>query len=94
MQERIDIHRGAMESRIKQLKEDIADANQRHESENMRFEEQVYLEIKLVQEAIELEVEERGRSEERIVESLEHYQTLLQKAVALINADVTSTSQV
>merc|ERR1711966_84975 len=41
MQERIDIHRGAMESRIKQLKEDIADANQRHESENMRFEEQV-----------------------------------------------------
>ena len=30
-----------MESRIKQLKEDIADANQRHESENMRFEEQV-----------------------------------------------------
>jgi hypothetical protein len=94
MQERIYIHRGAMESRIKQLKEDIADANQRHESENMRFEEQVYLEIKLVQEAIELEVEERGRSEERIVESLEHYQTLLQKAVALINADVTSTSQV
>merc|ERR1712010_231032 len=30
MQERIDIHRGAMESRIKQLKEDIHDANQRH----------------------------------------------------------------
>ena len=30
-----------MESRIKQLKEDITDANQRHEQENMRFEEQV-----------------------------------------------------
>merc|ERR1711998_484971 len=93
MQERIDIHRGAMESRIKQLKEDIEDANQRHHAENMRFEDQVYLEIKLVKEAIETEVDERGRSEESIVNSLEHYQTLLQKAVALINADVTSTAQ-
>jgi len=94
MQERIDIHRGAMESRIKQLKEDIEDANQRHHAENMRFEDQVYLEIKLVKEAIETEVDERGRSEESIVNSLEHYQTLLQKAVALINADVTSTANV
>merc|ERR1712216_325341 len=94
MQERIDIHRGAMESRIKQLKEDIHDANQRHENENMRFEEQVYLEIDLVKKAIETEVDERARSEESIVNSLEHYQTLLQKAVALINADVTSTAAV
>merc|ERR1711939_110357 len=93
MQERIDIHRGAMESRIKQLKEDIHDANQRHENENMRFEDQVYLEIDLVKKAIETEVDERARSEESIVNSLEHYQTLLQKAVALINADVTSTAQ-
>merc|ERR1711959_649660 len=93
MQERIDIHRGAMESRIKQLKEDIHDANQRHESENMKFEDQVYLEIDLVKKAIDTEVDERARSEESIVNSLEHYQTLLQKAVALINADVTSTAQ-
>jgi len=93
MQERIDIHRGAMESRIKQLKEDIHDANQRHESENMRFEDQVYLEIDLVKKAIDTEVDERARSEESIVNSLEHYQTLLQKAVALINADVTSTAE-
>merc|ERR1712196_82529 len=93
MQERIDIHRGAMESRIKQLKEDIHDANQRHESENMRFEDQVYLEIDLVKKAIDTEVDERARSEESIVNSLEHYQTLLQKAVALINADVISTAQ-
>merc|ERR1712046_163737 len=93
MQERIDIHRGAMESRIKQLKEDINDANQRHEQENMRFEDQVYLEIDLVKKAIETEVDERARSEESIVNSLERYQTLLQKAVALINADVTSTAE-
>jgi len=140
MQERIDIHRGAMESRIKQLKTDISDANQRHESENMRFEDQVgsltpvsepgggflerggrvcgnpnfaacrtvltlltplslslflqvYLEIDIVKKAIDVEVDERARSEESIVNSLEHYQTLLQKAVALINADVTSTAE-
>merc|ERR1711907_435734 len=93
MQERIDIHRGAMESRIKQLKTDISDANQRHESENMRFEDQVSLEIDLVKKAIDTEVDERARSEESIVNSLEHYQTLLQKAVALINADVTSTAE-
>merc|ERR1711907_281320 len=93
MQERIDIHRGAIESRIKQLKTDISDANQRHESENMRFEDQVYLEIDIVKKAIDVEVDERARSEESIVNSLEHYQTLLQKAVALINADVTSTAE-
>jgi len=63
-------------------------------STRMRFEEQVYLEIDLVKKAIETEVDERARSEESIVNSLEHYQTLLQKAVALINADVTSTAAV
>jgi len=54
---------------------------------------QVYLEIDIVKKAIDVEVDERARSEESIVNSLEHYQTLLQKAVALINADVTSTAE-
>ena len=55
---------------VLQLKEDIHDANQRHESENMRFEDQVYLEIDLVKKAIDTEVDERARSEESIVNSL------------------------